>query len=114
MSTTLQILMAIFSVAGFAIAKLHTWMASPVGSDVMKVLAAAVEQQHAVQAHGKLMGLGRHGLSLFKDLAAVRHAVDQGQAAASGVGDGDAELKKLIAEATAAYQARKAAATSVA
>lgn len=108
MSTTVQILMAVFSVAGFAIAKLHSWACSPVGGDVLKVIAEAVEQQQKITAHGKVKAIATHGVALFRDIAAVRHAAERGQAdAAAGVAP-DVELQEIIEQATAAYRAKKA------
>lgn len=108
MTTTMQILMSVFTIAGFVIAKVHTILASPVGRDVMKVLAEAADQHQKVQAHGKLQALTHHGAALFKDLASVKHAADEGAKQAGGE-TVDAEMQAVIEQAKALYLAQKAA-----
>ena len=104
MTPTLQILMSVFTIVGFVLAKVHTIMASPVGKDVLKLLGEAADQHTKLQAHGKLRALFGHGTALFQDLAAVRHAVDDGAQKA----DTDAGLEAVLAQAKAMYLAKNA------
>ena len=106
MNTTMQILMSVFTIAGFVIAKVHTILSSPVGRDVMKVLAEAANQQEKAQAHGKLRAIASHGKALFSDLAIIKHAADNG-AQQAGAGSVDAEMEAVIAQAKALYLSQK-------
>lgn len=106
MSTTIQVLMTVFTLAGFLIAKLHTILSSPVGRDVMKLLAEAATQQEKVQAHSKLHILSSHGSALFRDLATIRHAADVGAQKAGGE-TVDKELEAVLAQAKALYLSNK-------
>lgn len=110
MGTTVQLLMSGFAIAGFILAKLHTILSSPVSRDVMKLIAEAADQQQKVEAHGKLANLAKHGTSLFKDLAAIRHkALDSANhgAQVAGATSADAELEAVLAQAKALYLANK-------
>lgn len=106
MTATMQVLMSVFTIAGFVLAKVHTYMSSPVGRDVLKLLGEAADQHAKVQAHGKLKALFSHNTALFKDLAVMKHSADDGAHKAGG-STSDAELEAVVAQAKALYLSNK-------
>lgn len=106
MSTTIQILMAAFTVAGFAIAKLHTFLSSPVGSDVMTAIFETAQHQQKMQGHAKLARLAQHSNGLLHNLALAKSAADQGVQAAGGA-NVNAELQAALAQLNEIVQAKQ-------
>ena len=104
--TTVQTLMSVFAVAGFAIAKLHTFLSSPVSGAVLKVIGEAASQQQQVEAHSKLRSLMVQGAALFKDLPAIRQAADSG-AQAAGATTADVELEAVLSQVREIYRERQ-------
>jgi hypothetical protein len=79
--TTVQILMAVFSVVGYAIGHLHAWLSSPVGSDVLNAATQIVQQKQVLAGHAKLQALAAAGAKLAQSLPVVDDLL---HAAASG------------------------------
>lgn len=79
--TTMQILLSVFSVLGYAVGHLHAWLASPVGQDVLKAAAQVAEQQKLLQGHAKLQKLAQGGAAIVRVLPEIDSAL---HAAASG------------------------------
>lgn len=81
MSTTIQILMGAFAVAGYAIGHLHAWLASPVGSEVLKAAEQVVAHQKLLQGHAKLQALAQGAIAVAKQIPVIDDAL---HAAATG------------------------------
>lgn len=85
MSTTIQILLGVFTVAGYAIGHLHAWMASPIGAEVMKAAEQVVATQKLLQGHAKLQALAQGGIAVANSIPAIDaflHAIATGKTAA--------------------------------
>lgn len=86
MNTTLQLIMAGLTVAGYAIGHLHAWLASPVGSDTLKALSVVVEQNKLLQGHAKLQALAQGSIAVAKVIPAVDAALHSQATGASNAG----------------------------
>lgn len=86
MNTTIQLIMAGLTVAGYMIGHLHAWMASPIGSDTLKALSAVVEQNKLLEGHAKLQKLAQGGIAVAKVIPIVDAALHGQATGASNAG----------------------------
>ena len=74
---TMQILLSVFTVLGYAVGHLHAWLASPVGQDVLKAAAQVQEHTQLLQGHAKLQKIAQGGAAIVRVLPAIDAALHE-------------------------------------